>query len=577
MKPTLRRLVRPAIALPLVLGLVACDSEEKDKLRADLDKSKQEETRLTKVVADLAAKGDAAQKKLADLDKDVAHLRDEVRAAGEASDGLKGQLASATAARDAAVADLEKAHGEEDTRKEDLERVTSHRDELKEWIEQELLPIAEEKDPRLANLRDAAKDMAAEVERIRGLKFKQPFMRRLISREKVGEWMRRDIKKDLPEEEAKKMVTVGAAMGLFAPGTDIYEVFSQFIESGAAAFYKPETGTFYHIEGNDGRGARPVVFHELVHAVEDQYFSLDAFYRAVEKDADMALARRGLVEGSACHFASKYEAANPEDVKAMMQSQMTPELVKKQIQMVASVPPVLIATIGLYPYKNAPEWLAKIGADDAAAIEGLYKDPPVSTEQVMHPEKFPLTGARDYPHLVAAPDVKAILGEGWEHVEDNDVGELTIGILLTQLAQNGKYAPTFMGVIDMNTQGIGIRGAAKTASEGWDGDRYTAWIEKATSRVTLVWTSVWDSEKDATEFLETYGSLLGKRVLGKSFTDRPTPVRYTDPSTGRISGVDVQGNRVVAVIDAPADKADALFAAGRAAVVTADPRDPNDK
>jgi len=222
-------------------------------------------------------------------------------------------------------------------------------------------------------------------------------------------------------------------------------------------------------------------------------------------------------------------------------------------------------------------WLAKIGANDSAAIERLYKDPPVSTEQVMHPEKFPLDGPRDYPHLIATPDVAAVLGDGWEHVEDNDVGELSTGILLTQLASNGKYMPTLLGVMDIQTQGVGIRGPAKTASEGWDGDRYTAWTEKGGSGVAVVWTSVWDAEKDATEFHDTYGTLLGKRVLGKDFKERPSPVRYTDPATGRVSGLDVVGTRVVAVIGAPADKADALFAAGREAAVTPDPRDPNDK
>ena len=525
----------------------------------------------------LAACNSALHQQVEAQKLEVAQLKDELRAAGTSSDELKGRLDKATAARDAAVAGLEKANADADVRKEDLERAQSHRDELKEWIEKELLPIAEEKDPRLLNLRDAARDMAAEVERLRGLKFEQPFMRRLITREQVGAWMRRDLEKEMPAEDVRKMVTVGAAFGLLAPDTDVYAVFSQFIEGGAAAFYKPETGTFYHIEGNDGRGARPIVFHELVHAVEDQHFSLDAFYRAVEKDNDMGLARRGLVEGSACHFASKYEEANPEDVKEMVKSQATPELVQKQVKMIGVVPPVLIATIGLYPYKNAPAWLAKIGADDAAAIERLYKDPPVSTEQVLHPEKFPLDGARDYPHVVATPDVAGVLGDGWENVEDNDMGELTTGILLTQLAAGGKYGPTFMGLIDMRTEGVGVRGAAKTASEGWDGDRYTAWIEKGANHVTIVWTSVWDTEKDAAEFHETYGSLLGKRVLGKDFKDRPSPVRYTDPATGRVTGVDVMGTRVVAVIDAPADKADALFAAGRNAAVTADPRDPNDK
>src|SRR6185503_11826707 len=175
--------------------------------------------------------------------------------------------------------------------------------------------------------------------------------------------------------------------------------------------------TFYLIEGNDGRGARPIVFHELVHALEDQYFDLDPFYKSVEEDSDMSLARRALVEGSACLFASVYEKEHPDDVQAMMQAQATPELMKKQARMVTTVRPVLIATTGMYPYHNAPAWLEAIHAKEAAALEKLYADPPVSTEQVLHPAKFPLEGARDYPHRVSPPDVGGILGEGWTKVD----------------------------------------------------------------------------------------------------------------------------------------------------------------
>lgn len=539
--------VLPALGPVAVLAaLAACGTAERDQLRAELGTAKGDIARLSGEVSALTSQS------AAEHDARVAAERDA-----------------------AAKAEALKEKTEKD--KKELDRVAGHRDELKEWIEKELLPIAEEHDPKLVNLRDAAKDMAAEVEKTRGLTFKEPFMRRLITRAQVGEWMRRDLKKDMPEEDVKKMVTVGAEFGLLAPNTDVYAVFSEFMEGGAAAFYKPDTGTFYHIEGNDGRGARPVIFHELVHAVEDQYFHLDEFYRAVEDDGDMALARRGLVEGSACHFASKYEDAHPDDVKEMMKSQMKPELIQKQMKMMSTVPPFLTASIGLYPYKNAPDWLAKIGADDKAAIEKLYADPPVSTEQVLHPAKFPLDGPRDYPHKIETPDVAAVLGDGFENVEDNDMGELMTGLLLSQLQQGGKYGPALMSVLDMKTQGVGFKGAVKTACEGWDGDRYTAWAAKSGGAVTIVWTSVWDTPEDAREFYATYGDLLGKRVLGKSFTARPEVVRYTAEGTGRVSGVDVSGTKVVAVLGAPADKAEQLLAAGAAAKVTADPRDATDR
>jgi hypothetical protein len=556
------RTARKLLAIAPVMAALAtggCGVEERDALRVETARLAAEKSRLARRVAELEAESRRDRVLAADERRRAESAEQERRVADEAR------------ARDVAA-----AQAKVEARADEVEHLTAHRDELREWIETDLLPLAEKGDPRLVNLRDAAADMAAEVEKVRGLKFKHPFMRRLIPRTLVGDWMRRDLRKELPQDEARKMVTVGAEFGLLAPDTNVYEMFSEFLEAGAAAFYRPETQTFYHIEGNDGRGARPVVFHELVHALEDQHFDLKSFYEAVQKDADAAMARRAVVEGSASFFASIYEREHPGDVAAMAKSQMTPEMVKKQMKMMQTVPPSLIATIGLYPYKNAPAWLEAIKADEPAEIERLFRDPPVSTEQVLHPEKFPLDGPRDYPRAVAVPDVAHVLGEGWENVDDNGMGELMTGCLVTQLRAKS-YAATVIALIDMKTQGLSFKKPVKEAVEGWDGDRYTAWIEKSTGRVTIVWTSAWDSEKDAQEFADTYGAALGKRVLGDRFKSAPEVVRYED-SAGRVSGLDVlPGARVVAVLGAPSAKFDALLAAGAAAAVTPDPRDPNDR
>ncbi len=580
MQTATRRVARAARLVALA-ALCACGADERRELEASigtLTRDKQAMSarvdELTKETAKdrellLAAsrRAEDAERRRDEEAKELAAATARAAAEKDEKEAAKKELAAATARADAEKDEKEAA-------KKDLDEVVAHRDELKEWIEDELLPVAEKSDPRLANLRDTAKEMAEEVEKTRGLKFKEPFMRRLISRAQVGEWMRRDLKKELPEDEARKLTLVGAEVGLLPPKTDLYEIFPLFFEAGALAFYKPETKTFYLIEGNDGRGARPVVFHELVHALEDQYFHLDDFYKAVEHHGDEELARRGLVEGSAVHFAEKYERSHPDDYAAMMKSQATPEMMKKQLAMLNKVPPFLIVTIGLYPYKNAPAWLAKIGADTPEQMAKLYADPPVSTEQVLHPEKFPLDGPRDYPHRIGTPDVASILGDGFEHVDDDEMGELMISMLLAQLEYRVN-AFVFLNVVDMKTESLAFKDPVKKAAEGWDGDRYTAWIEKSTGRVCVVWTSVWDGEKDAQEFFDVYGRLLGRRVTGADPKEPPKPLRYADKD-GRVSGLDVAGARVVAVLGAPPEKAAALFAAVAAVKVEADPRDPND-
>jgi hypothetical protein len=89
MTSTLRRVVRPALVLPLVVCLASCGAEEREQLRADLQKSKEAETRLTAQVADLAKKSDDADRAAADLKHDVGRLHDEVAVATAASDQMK--------------------------------------------------------------------------------------------------------------------------------------------------------------------------------------------------------------------------------------------------------------------------------------------------------------------------------------------------------------------------------------------------------------------------------------------------------------------------------------------------------
>jgi hypothetical protein len=544
--PRVLNVIRPAA---LLLALGACGAEERTQRRAELQGASQCKEDLTRRVATLEAEGASDRRLLLDYRKKA-----------EEADALKARVDELTK--------------EAEKKKEELERVEGHRDELKEWVETELLPIAEEKDPRLVNLRDTAKEMAAEVEKIRGLAWKHPFMRRLLSRSQMATWMQRDAAKQLPPEKAKKDVAVGVTFGLVKPGTDLIALFAQFADAGVAAFYKPETRTFYHIEGNDGRGARPVVFHELVHALEDQYFDLDALDKSAEGDSDREIAIKGLVEGSAAYHQGLYEAQHPNDLKAMVASEATPEMIEKQRKMAGDVPPGLIAVMALYPYNNGKAWVASMHPD-AAAMERLFRDPPVSSEQVLHPAKFPLDGPRDYPHKVGKADIGPVLGDGWESIGDDDMGELMTGVLLSQL-QWRDYLPSLASMIDLKTQGLGFKGNAKKGSEGWDGDHYVAFQDKATGAVTIVWVSVWDTEQDAQEFADIYADGLSKRMFGKALSPRPSPLRFTDAKTGRVTGIDVAGTRVVAVLEAPPAKAAALFAAGAASKIEADPRDAND-
>ena len=113
------------------------------------------------------------------------------------------------------------------------------------------------------------------------------------------------------------------------------------------------------------------------------------------------------------------------------------------------------------------------------AIDEAYRDPPRSTEHILHPEKY-LSG--EEPDDVLMPDLKAALGAGWRELDAGVLGEL-----LTKI-----YLDTFLS-----------GGRAIEAATGWGGDAYTL-LEDDAGRVLLAIRYSWDTTADAQEFFQAY-------------------------------------------------------------------------
>src|SRR6185369_9375758 len=110
------------------------------------------------------------------------------------------------------------------------------------------------------------------------------------------------------------------------------------------------------------------------------------------------------------------------------------------------------------------------------------KDPPRSTEQLLHPEKW--LDRRDDPIELAWPDLAAAL-PGWKKAAEGQMGEEGILILLRQARKEPQKEPE-------------TEPTAATVAGGWGGDRFAVY-EKGGKRL-LLWLTEWDSEADATEF-----------------------------------------------------------------------------
>lgn len=230
--------------------------------------------------------------------------------------------------------------------------------------------------------------------------------------------------------------------------------------------------------GDDGM----VAAHELVHALQDQHFDLWALEHRDHLSSDAQLAVRALVEGDATHAMLRYAVEGGE----ALDTAMTPELFRawflapQQAQGIApplaDLPPLLRDAL-VFPYTEGAAWVHAVRhARGADAVDDAFRAPPLSSEHVLHPERW-LAGD-DPPRWPALPDdLPRTIGRHWTTADDDAFGEQGIRSLFAALGEH----------------------AASVAADGWGGDRYQVYRHRNGDRA-FVWFTVWDDAAEAGAF-----------------------------------------------------------------------------
>src|SRR5207253_5202995 len=91
-----------------------------------------------------------------------------------------------------------------------------------------------------------------------------------------------------------------------------------------------------------------------------------------------------------------------------------------------TVPRFLVALMD-FPYEAGPVFIqALLQRGGSRAVDDAFRHPPVYTEQVLHPDRYPL----DKPVSVEVPNVGPRLGARWKEIEIEQVGEAWLRLLL---------------------------------------------------------------------------------------------------------------------------------------------------
>ena len=362
------------------------------------------------------------------------------------------------------------------------------------------------------------------IERATGLAFRTPPRLELQPRDSVRAFLERRFNDDMPAAELSGMERTYKHFGLIPQSMDLRRFMLDLLTEQVAGYYDPAAKTLYVVEGGDEAVAGITISHELVHALQDQYFDLDSLQDA-RGDNDRLTAGQAIVEGQATleQIGAMIGSDNPVAALPGGWDRVRQLIRESQASMpiFASAPTIIQETL-LFPYLTGAEFMRRF--KEEAPRQSPFGRMPASTEQLMHPDRY--FGSRDDPTTVTLPAPSA-----GRVVYENNLGEFETRVLLFEYLKD---------------QASAVRGAA-----GWDGDRYQL-VETARGD-GIVWATVWDTSIDAAEFFDLLDIALIRR-FGAVRPGSATQTTRTYSAGGRaflLSLGDVHARPVVLFVDVP--------------------------
>ena len=362
------------------------------------------------------------------------------------------------------------------------------------------------------------------IEKAVGLKFKTPPKVETRSKEQVRQYVLKQLTdsqtvRDLAGEEAAYK-----RLGMIPDTLKLQPFLTSLLEEQIVGYYDPGTKVLYIVEGAAKDMAAITITHELVHALQDQYISLDSVQKT-HGDNDRQSAAQAVFEGQAVY----------EQISIMLGGSNIAinlpggwdrirEMIREgqaSMPVFAAAPRIIQETL-IFPYLSGAEFYRNYKERNPATI--IYKDMPVSTEQIIHPAAFFIN--RDNPTKV----MLGVLTNATE-VYENDLGEFETRLFLFQ---------------HLNDQNEAIRGAS-----GWDGDRYA--VLNTPQGPGIVWLTVWDSSVEAGEFYHLAGQAIEKRFSTKAAAGSTDLVKKYSASgrTLQLLTAEIAGRPVVIYEDIP--------------------------
>jgi hypothetical protein len=356
------------------------------------------------------------------------------------------------------------------------------------------------------------------------LPIKNSVKRELAGRDQVRKFVLTHMQEDKDAQRLQRSEASMKKFGLLPQQFDLRKFLVDLLEDQVAGYYDPKTKTVYLLDWVTPEAQRPVLAHELTHALQDQNFGLEKWLKVREDDQvanpdnlDAGLdeeqsARQAVSEGQGMAVMMDYVLAptgqSLADMPAMGEifKQQTMDRIGDTPIMASS--PMYLREMVIFPYTYGLSFLEDLltRGGKEMAFAGAFKNPPHNTREIMQPDSY-LDGQHVDP--LRLPKLSEVLKKKYVGYDSGAVGEFDVYVLLKQYS------------------GADL---AEKLSRAWRGGVYYLGRDKDAeppkpdaptpmSDLGLIYVSNWATPEDAGYFAKAYSLWLPKKY--KSV--RPVP------------------------------------------------------
>lgn len=311
----------------------------------------------------------------------------------------------------------------------------------------------------------------------------------LISRDEVNRYVKEQIRNSVKPDDIRAEELTLKKFGFAPADFDLRQTTIDLLTEQAAAFYDYHRRKLFISDWAAVNMRDAAIVHELGHALADQNFTIEKFIGKKSEDSEESMARDAVVEGQASWLMLEVSArrmghtlAEPDTARQFLLPQ-TSDSGDSEYPVFSKAPLYLRRTL-MFPYDEGELFQQAVFLHEGQSAFGrVFRQPPVSTAQILHPDLYFNSVAPTHP----------VLPKPLRHLKPfvtGTLGELETRILLEQYA----------GLDLAETLGPKLRGGEYRLDE-----------RKSDHRFTLTYESQWADEESAAEYFDAYAKILNTK------------------------------------------------------------------